>query len=162
MRNSFFYVVNRGATRSVVSFRRGAARSIAPIDGLKRTSTGTRTLVYRVKACRDNHLHYREPLDEIIAAIVCSLRMIGNVMLPPIAHINSCAVCIGNSCRDSNARGVYHRVDVGFVSESYGCAVASSMATDRARFRFLPTSVVTRRSDDDETDDDDAEETRAR
>ncbi len=90
-----FYVVNRGATRSVVSFRRGAARSIAPIDGLKRTSTGTRTLVYRVKACRDNHLHYREPLDEIIAAIVCSLRMIGNVMLPPIAHINSCAVCIG-------------------------------------------------------------------
>jgi len=26
---------------------------------------------------------------------VCSLRMIGNVMLPPIAHINSCAVCIG-------------------------------------------------------------------
>ena len=63
---------------------------------------------------------------------------------------------------DSNARGVYHRVDVGFVSESYGCAVALSMATDRrARFRFLPTSVVTRRSDDDETDDD-AGETRAR
>ena len=57
--------------------------------------------------------------------------------------------------------GVYHRVDVGFVSESYGCAVALSMATDRARFRFLPTSVVTRRSDADETDDD-AEETRAR
>lgn len=29
-----------------------------------RTSAGIRTQVYRVKACRDNHLHYKEPLDE--------------------------------------------------------------------------------------------------
>ena len=92
-----FYVVNRDSVSG--SFPVLARFSIAPTDWLNsafiRTSTGIRTLVYRVKACRDNHLHYREPLDEIIAAIVCSLRMIGYVMLPPIAHINSCAVCIG-------------------------------------------------------------------
>ena len=77
------------------SSRRGD-RSIAPTDGLNqpiiRTSAGIRTRVYRVKACRDNHLHYKEPLDEI-AAIVCSLRMIGIMMLPPIAHIVR-ALCV--------------------------------------------------------------------
>ena len=51
-----------------------------------------RTLVYRVKACRDNHLHYEEPLDECIAAIDF-LRMIGMCCFPN-RTIYSCAVCM--------------------------------------------------------------------
>ena len=81
-----------------------------------------------------------------------------HMLLPPIAQFNSCAVCMQNLIRKCRGVGVYHRVDVGFVSESYGCVCVGWV--DRARLDSDVGPVVTRPSDDDENDD--AEETRAR